>query len=363
MRFYLHVVKLSERALMLIGAIVLPEPCSVKSDPAYSVRVPRNSELLAHVYTSCIEVLGSSVLERVVRNLRSAGVAAINVIADSRFASHLPSVSLAPVRLTGMAEGIEEVAESVFKEYVAQGLELVVVIKLGPYAEFDLADLIRFHRERNHGVTRVTDNQRQLPIWLIGAQAVRWTHRTTMAELVESRNASDLEPYVLRGYVNHLEGAQDLRRLAVDAFLSRCEVKPGGREIRPGVWIEDGVEAHRTVRIVAPAYVGAGTAVQADTLITRFSNVERDCILDAGAVVEDTSVLKNTYVGRGLDVSHAVVDGKVLVHLRHNLAVIVEDPRFLRRTLAAEAVSSSATAGKSSYAEQLLAAAWSQLAS
>jgi NDP-sugar pyrophosphorylase family protein len=139
--------------------------------------------------------------------------------------------------------------------------------------------------------------------------------------------------YLTSGYVNRLNDARDLRRLAVDAFLGRCAIRPRGREIKPGVWIDDGARVHRSARIVAPAYIGRGTRVRASALITRCSNVERRCLVDYGTAIEDSSMLPYTYVGRGLDLAHSVCDGSRLVNLARNVAVTVEDAKIIGRTV------------------------------
>ena len=148
--------------------------------------------------------------------------------------------------------------------------------------------------------------------------------------------ASEVNPpsdYLTTGYVNRLADARDLRRLVADAFQGRCAIRPRGREVKPGVWIDDGARVHRSARIVAPAYIGRGTRVRAAALVTRFSNLERRCLVDYGTAIEDSSVLPYTHVGRGLDVAHAVVEGSRLVNLSRNVAVTIRDANLIGPTV------------------------------
>jgi hypothetical protein len=69
--------------------------------------------------------------------------------------------------------------------------------------------------------------------------------------------------------------------------------------------------------------------VQANALITRCSNLERGCEVGYGTVVEDASILRDTCLGTGLDVTHAVVWGRNLLNLRHNVALEINDPKLL----------------------------------
>jgi hypothetical protein len=73
--------------------------------------------------------------------------------------------------------------------------------------------------------------------------------------------------------------------------------------------------------------------VRAAALVTRFSNLERRCLVDYGTAIEDSSVLPYTHVGRGLDVAHAVVEGSRLVNLSRNVAVTIRDANLIGPTV------------------------------
>jgi NDP-sugar pyrophosphorylase family protein len=94
--------------------------------------------------------------------------------------------------------------------------------------------------------------------------------------------------------------------------------------------MDDGAEVHRRARIVAPAYVGRASKVMEDTLITRFSSIEKGCCIDYGTVIENSSILENTQVGICLDVCHAVANGNKLLSLGHDVVVEISDPSVLR---------------------------------
>src|SRR5262249_54713607 len=157
----------------------------------------------------------------------------------------------------------------------------------------------------------------------------------TLRKTVERR----MPTYRLRSYVNRLQNAHDLRQLVVDAFSSQCAIRPGGDETRSGVWVDHGSHVDRRSRLVPPAYIGRNTNVRASALITHFSNIERQCDIDCGTVVEDSTILANTHLGSWLDVSHAIVSGSVLVHLRRNVQVEIHDPTLIKASSTSETVS------------------------
>jgi hypothetical protein len=62
--------------------------------------------------------------------------------------------------------------------------------------------------------------------------------------------------------------------------------------------------------------------------------VESFCEVDYGTVIENTSVLSNSYVGIWLDVSHAVVCGNKLLNLERDVTLDVNDASMLRKSIA-----------------------------
>jgi hypothetical protein len=72
-----------------------------------------------------------------------------------------------------------------------------------------------------------------------------------------------------------------------------------------------------------------------DTLITRFSSVEKGCYVDYGTVIEDSSILENTHVGIWLDVCNSLAKGSKLFNLERNVILEISDPSILRATSAA----------------------------
>ena len=262
---------------------------------------------------AALEILGKSIVEHTIARLHSAGINSVSVVREVGFS---------------LTAGRRFVPDVLMKQ-ARKGFDRVLLIRLGAYAEVDCADLLRFHSEAGAGVTRVCDLSGPLDFWVLDS-APSGRARPNLDSASEVNPPSD---YLTTGYVNRLTDARDLRRLVADAFQGRCAIRPRGREVKPGVWIDDGARVHRSARIVAPAYIGRGTRVRAAALVTRFSNLERRCLVDFGTAIEDSSVLPYTHVGRGLDVAHAVVEGSRLVNLSRNVAVTIRDANLIGPTV------------------------------
>src|SRR5438270_1865838 len=283
-----------------------------------------------------LDVLGESVLNRTIARLQRYGVQPISVVSDIDFA-HAPRLSwdgaTADLEYTEAGELLASVERLLF-EYSRQDFKALVLIQLTAYAELDYFDVLRYHRDHGRAVTTVQDAEGALPVSVFNLK-----QEEECAELLRSfwngslwhRNRPGASRYVFDGYLNRLESPYDFRRLVTDALTRRCELRPLGREVRPRVWLGDGARVDSGARILAPAYVGAYSKVRTAALVTRAASIERNCEVDCGTVIDDATVLPFSYLGPGLEVAHALVDGGRLLHLARNLELEIHDRRLLGR--------------------------------
>jgi hypothetical protein len=284
---------------------------------------------------ACVEILGHSVVERMVDRFLGADVEAISVLVDSAlclpaFRRALPNVSVRVV------DDVWVAATETLQDFSQRGIDYAFIAEESAYTECDLIDMVWFHRGTRRAITRAFDRKGNLDFWIADCGKIK---DTGFSIVHLKREGPDAPSYFISEYVNRLTDARDIRQLVMDIFGGRCESRPSGQEIRPGVWVDEGAQIHKRARIVAPAYIGRYSRVWEDTLVTRCSNIECMCYIDYGTVIEDSSVLKNSYVGIWLDVSHAVVGGNKLMNLERNVLLEISDPSLIREH---EAVSKAA---------------------
>ena len=313
---------------MLVSAILLVGPNAAAGDRDSGVS--DSHESLGGDPIACIEVLGQTLLQRSVSRLQRHGVRDIAVLADHSLSTLIRSQHTRSTDMVLVNDPMDlwPAAQRKFAEYVENGVDSVVLMRLGAFVEFDLGYLLQFHREQGQPITPVYDGTGPLDYWVLNASC-DWSEGSTGRAGAKMSDASSGIRFRTDGYVNRLANAHDLRHLVVDSFLGRCEIRPNGVQVKPGIWMDEGAQVHRRARIVAPAYIGRGVKVRSDALITRWSSLERGCEVSYGTVVEDSSILVDTCLGTGLDVTHAVVWGRNLVNLRHDVALEINDPKLL----------------------------------
>ena len=272
-------------------------------------------------WCSCIAsvpVLGSSSIARTAESMKRAGLTGISILGTSVWSENAGPVS--------SEEQAWLVAIDELKASKEKNLDAVVITRTGHYIECEWQVLLEQHREHGEAVSRVFDIKGPLDLWVVDPN--RFCPDGDLLTTLRTTKTADC---AAEGYVNRLTGARDLRRLATDILSFRCRVRPYATEVRPGLWMADGAQVARNARVVAPAYIGHGVKICEDCLITRCSAVETNSYVDFGTAIEDSSVLPDTYVGIGLDLSHSVVDGGEILNLQHEVRLRISDPIVMRR--------------------------------
>jgi NDP-sugar pyrophosphorylase family protein len=310
------------------AAILLIEPRPLTRHVADSGSgASETSEITPGVPLPCIEVLGASALQRTMQRFADAGINSFTILADASLlkankllANVQPGWLVKINSFHGQSESwpaTEACIENVF----ANQIKSVFLVRLGAYAEFHAEEILQFSDANSSASVRIHDRLGSIGAWLLKPDQTTNGDMEFQGKGIET----SFKTYFLDGYVNRLSNMRDLRRFVLDMFLSRCTARPHGEEVRPGIWIDDGAELHKQARVVPPAYIGKNTKLGPTSLVTRSSSVERDCNVEYGTVIEDSSILAGTYIGTGLDVIHSVVQGNTLVHLHQNTAMEIND--------------------------------------
>jgi hypothetical protein len=265
---------------------------------------------------STADVLGKAPIARLAEDLESL-CDVVSVIANVPINGHRSQTIHQAL--------ISDLAADRFANYKREGCETALIVRCGAYVELDAAEMFSFHKERGLGFTRAFTDDEPLDVWMVDTSS--FPERAPMLSTVLCAQPA---MYRSQGYVNPLQTARDFRRLVLDSFHSRCHIHPHGSEIKPGIWICEGAQVERSARLVAPAFIGRDTHISAECLITRGSSVESNSRVDYGTAVEDSSILSNSYVGIGLDLSHSIVEGHHLLNLRHNINLEITDPAVIR---------------------------------
>lgn len=278
---------------------------------------------------STLDVAGKSTLQRMAERLQQYGISQVSAVVEATAPSGIRNFGLTS-DVTCMPAALDRfwrTAESVFNDMAQSGAELVILIRLGGYAEVDFEKLVQFHIDRKERVTRMASDDQMLEIFCISA-----SRRNDAASLFRTQLAhcrSECPALQHDGYLNPLATARDLRQLAIDILTRQTQTCPAGKEIKPGVWTAPGAMIEKGARVLAPAFVGSLARIRSGAVITRCSSVERHAEVDCGTVIENSTVLPFSYVGAGLDLAHSIAGVGRIVNLHRDVTVDIIDPKLV----------------------------------
>src|SRR5207244_3155727 len=95
-----------------------------------------------------METAGKTPLQRMGERLQQYGIEPLTVVVESESAGQARLANTKTLESATMQEGFWRTAEHAFNEMIADGAELVVLIKLGAYAEVDFEKLLQFHLDQ-----------------------------------------------------------------------------------------------------------------------------------------------------------------------------------------------------------------------
>lgn len=303
---------------MQIAAILsLPEASAVGE---FSSPSATSSAVLGSKSIAKLDILGRSLLDRTLSKVERLGIVGRTII------SQVAGIELFPSRAAAPSEFVATWEEAVAR-YVREGVDALLLVRVGTYTDLDYAQFLKFHSEAQSVVTQAYSADGALDIALIDASALR------NAEGAYRRALSGVIPhqrkFSYRGYVNRLASPQDFYRLVEDGLRGRCSLRPVGSETRDWVWQGEDCEIDSSAVIGGPAFIGAGTHIGAGCVIGAGTAIERDCEVDCGTTVESSWVLERTYLGIALDVRRSVINTGRLFHLDRNLEVEIEDHQLI----------------------------------
>jgi len=289
---------------------------------------PPSGECFAEVPLALADIVGKSLVEHTCDRLRRFGVEEVAVVCEKRFHNSLHFFGGPPAhRLMVERDSVWSTCQSIFSDFAQAGAEVVLVQRLGAYTEVNFDHLLQFHLDRRAHVSALSDINGSLDLVAISASrrndaAFLFRHRLKEFRVLPAK-------YLYNGFTNRMRHASDLRRLTCDVLLERTELRPLGKQIRPGVWAGRSVRIERGARVVAPAYLGEGARIRAAAVVTRGSSVGHHAEIDCGTIVDASSVLPFSYVGAALELANCVAGFKHLASLERNVDVEIADGKLL----------------------------------
>ena len=325
------------RAIILVGAET--ETVSPTSTASQDSFVP---EQLVGVAIAALDVVGQPVVCHVIDRLRNCGVSAITVLGSvpTQSAASLSDRLPSRVRYEEVfGERIWSAAESLFLRMSKDLADTVLILRVGPYAEVDFNQLLKFHLSRRNCATSLANQSRQ-PLDILALDGARAEEAAVVIQRKMQWNWRPSETLISYGYFNPLRNGRDFRNLTEDVLTRRCAMIPKGREVRPGVWMGKNARLHSTVKVEGPVFIGEHAKLREGVVVRGCSCIEVHSEIDKGTIIDGSTVLPHTYMGKHLTLEQSVAGYSQIAQVEGNLTVHIADER-LTKTISAPSLKTS----------------------
>ncbi|OEU89513.1 mannose-1-phosphate guanyltransferase [Streptomyces oceani] len=211
-----------------------------------------------------------------------------------------------------------------------------LVISGDALTDFDLSDLVRFHRSHDglvtvcltrvpdpleFGITIVDERGRverflEKPTW---GQVFSDTVNTGIYvmdpgvfDYVEAdvsvdwsgdvfpqlmKEGKPIYGYVAEGYWEDVGTHESYVKAQADVLEGRVDVEIDGFEISPGVWVAEGAEVHPEANLRGPLYIGDYAKVESDSEVREHTVIGSNVVVKSGAFLHRAVVHDNVYIG------------------------------------------------------------------
>lgn len=130
------------------------------------------------------------------------------------------------------------------------------------------------------------------------------------------------EPMFVNSYQSYLHSTG----LAMTKYIDKLMVS--GKVKDEAIWISRNVVIHPTAKLIPPLYLGQDCRIAAGCILGP-GVISDGCIIDKKTSIKESVVLKDSYVGEGLELDDVIIDKSLLVNAKHNSVLNIPDPYIL----------------------------------
>lgn len=126
-------------------------------------------------------------------------------------------------------------------------------------------------------------------------------------------NQLPLYGYIAEGYWSDIGNLQQYKQTQFDMLEGRVDLQIKGEQKVPGIWVEEGVDIHPEAEVIAPAFIGTGSRVEAEAKVQPFSVLGCFTRVAKGVVIEKSVVWDRNFIEQGAYLSGTLLCDSIQV--------------------------------------------------
>lgn len=116
-----------------------------------------------------------------------------------------------------------------------------------------------------------------------------------------------IHAYETTAYWTDVGNLSEYRRAQIDSLDGKVKINIPGRQVRKGVWVEDGCRISPEARLVGPCLVGKGSAIEDGAQIGPYTVVGDRARIAPRAVLKNCILFDSVSVGKNVHLSNCIL--------------------------------------------------------
>jgi len=114
-------------------------------------------------------------------------------------------------------------------------------------------------------------------------------------------------------------------------------IQPNTRHLFPpfthspqkGIWLSPSASLHTSVKVTPPVYIGEHCQIKENVSIGPNVVMEKNCVVGEESQLDNSLVMQQSFIGKGLEIKHCLVDRHHVYNLKHDSHVLINDELIL----------------------------------
>ncbi|NEW07234.1 NTP transferase domain-containing protein [Paenibacillus sp. SYP-B3998] len=125
---------------------------------------------------------------------------------------------------------------------------------------------------------------------------------------------SGLYGYISSGYWSDIGNLEQYRQTQFDMLDGRVQLNMPGKQIRPGIYLAEGVATNESTRLIGPAYIGEGCTLEEDVEIGEYCIIGKNNRLSKGSVLTRSVLWDNNHIAEHNELSGSTLTSRIISH-------------------------------------------------
>ncbi|MBD0379868.1 sugar phosphate nucleotidyltransferase [Paenibacillus sedimenti] len=120
--------------------------------------------------------------------------------------------------------------------------------------------------------------------------------------------------YISSGYWSDIGNLQQYRQTQFDMLDGKVRVDLPGKQIRPGIYVADGVETSPSARLIGPAFIGEGSKLGDDVEVGEYCIIGRNNHLSKGSSLARSIIWDHNHIAEHNELAGSTLTSRIISH-------------------------------------------------